>query len=89
MAKKPAKKRKAAVSRSAAGPKFVKTGQAVKAMEKLLGELNEARSGETGWTKREEFKVKVAVGVLKVAIEKFMCPPKHQGGTPTQSYPRP
>ena len=89
MAKKSAKTRKAAVSRSAAGPKFVNTGPAVKAMKKLLGELNEARRADTGWKRREEFKVCLAVGLLSAAIDKLMCPPKYPGSTPTQSYPRP
>ena len=89
MAKKSAKTRKAAVSRSAAGPKFVKTGPAVEAMKKLLGELNEARRGDTGWKTREECKVTVAVCLLSAAIDQLMCPPKYPGSTPTQSYPRP
>ena|SRR5688572_29791739 len=87
MAKKPAKKRKAAVSRSAADKKkFVRTGEATKAMQKLLADLNEAKSGETGWSKFETAKVEVATIQLKLAIAMLKCPPASPG-TVTQSYP--
>jgi hypothetical protein len=81
MAKKSAKKRKATVSRSASEPKFVKTGEAAKAMQKLLDELNEARRGKTGWNPEERFKVGEATLLLKLIIKKLACPP-------SQSFPR-
>lgn len=86
MAKKPAKKRKAARSKSAPERKFVRTGEPLKIMQKLLDDLNEAKSGETGWSWGEKLKVKSAVSLLGKTIKKLTCPPSPPG-TVTQSYP--
>ena len=82
MAKKPAKTRKAAVSRSAAERKFVKTGEATKAIQRLLNDLKKAKRGETGWGPREVAQVVKAEIALGLAIAKIKCPP-------SQSFPRP
>jgi hypothetical protein len=79
---KTAKTRKAAVSRSASGRAFVKTGEATEAMQRLLKDLKAAKRGETGWGLADHVKVEKAVLLLQLAIKKIECPP-------TQSFPGP
>jgi hypothetical protein len=86
MAKKAAKTRKAKRSTPASERKFVRTGEPRKVMQKLLDDLNEAKSGETGWSKLETAKVELATIQLKLAIAMLKCPPSPPG-TVTQSYP--
>ena len=75
MAKKSAKKRKAAVFQSASGRKFVKTGEAAKAMQRLLDDLKEAKRGKTGWGLGDHVKVEKALFLLALTIKKIECPP--------------
>ena len=82
MAKKPAKRRKVAVSRSTTDWKFVKTGEATKAMQKLVDDLKEAKRGDPGWGLGDHLKVEKALFLLELTIKKLKCPP-------TQSFPRP
>jgi hypothetical protein len=79
---KTAKTRKAAVSRSASGRVFVKTGEAAEAMQRLLDDLKEAKRGETGWSLGDYLKVEKAAVLLDLTIKKIQCPP-------TQSFPGP
>lgn len=81
MAKKSAKKRKAAVFQSASGRKFVKTGEAAKAMQRLLDDLKEAKRGKTGWGVGDHVKVEKALFLLALTIKKIECPPV------TESFP--
>ena len=80
MAKKRAKTRKAAMSRSAGERKFVKTGEATAAMQRLLKDLKEAKREPTGWGLGDHLKVEKAALLLELAIKKIQCPP-------TQSFP--
>jgi len=77
---KTAKTRKAAVSRSASGRAFVKTGEAAEAMQRLLDKLKAAKRGETGWGLGDYLKVEKAALLLELAIKKIKCPV-------TQSFP--
>ena len=94
MAKEPDKKRKSAAPRGFRSPapgskrKFVDTTDAVNVMERLLRDLNKAKSGETGWNWVDTLKVEHATFLLELAIAKLTCPPK-SGSTLSQSYPRP
>jgi hypothetical protein len=93
MAKKTAKKRKAARAKSAAprafrgraraaGRKFVSTGDAVKVMKNLLKDLNEAKSGDTGWGWVDTVEAENASFLLDMTIKKLSkC-------GPSQSFPR-
>lgn len=82
MAKKSARKRKVAVSRSGAERKFVKTGEATKVMTKLVTDLNKARRGDPGWSVIDHAKVEKALFHLALTLKKIKCPPG-------QSFPRP
>ena len=88
MAKKRAKKagakktRKAARSRSAEGRKGVDTSGAIKAMQKVLDELKEAKRGPTGWDPIDYIRVGSAERKLKLMMMKIKCPPGA-----TQSFP--
>jgi hypothetical protein len=75
MAKKSAKKRKAAVSHSGSDRKFVKTGEAAAAMQRLLNDLKDAKRGETGWGLGDHAKVAAATLLLELTIKKIKCPP--------------
>lgn len=74
-------KRRRAASRSASGRAFVKTGEATKAMERLLKDLEAAKRGETGWSVGDRGKVAKAELFLKLALKKIECPV-------TQSFPK-
>jgi hypothetical protein len=75
MAKKSATKSKAGVFVSASGKKFVNTGAAAKAMQRLLDDLKEAKRGETKWRVDERVKAEKALLLLALTIKKIDCPP--------------
>ena len=74
-------KRRRAVSRSASGKAFVKTGKAAKAVQRLLDELTEAKRGETGWSLPEHVEVEKVALLLQLTLKKIGCPP-------TESLPK-